>query len=407
MLFRPIHTSCSSTPAGYVEDQIKLSESYYQETLEERQQLIARWGPSPSQLQSFPTNVAEYTLWNYFPPAFQCPHRTRRIGTLADGGKWVCGLERIAAKKNCVIYSVGELRYVKFMFKPSCQLSILTGISKESSFEASLLEKVPGCQVYGYDYSVKSVRPIHLLQWNLCLIQLLRCSLAPRSKMFLHLRSVLTSGLTLWVASMPMARLTTPPSTPWQLSWSRTITLSSISLKLTSKVASLKRSSHSSRRTHLPPPSTHSQRKNEQAAELVAGYHSASYNWRFMPGAMMEITMIGHTSQGSCCGGRSWRRQVWDLSSQNRTLFISTLWGEWNPTCLRFVNDFGLVFCFPSSWFVIHHTVFIHQHSRFPWASVWSLLGMLINVRPKMQRSATLAHRTMFSSPSLPSFRHQ
>jgi hypothetical protein len=33
----------------------------------------------------------------------------QRIGTLGDGGKWVCGLERLEDKKDCIIYSVGAL----------------------------------------------------------------------------------------------------------------------------------------------------------------------------------------------------------------------------------------------------------------------------------------------------------
>ena len=32
------------------------------------------------------------------------------------------------------------------------------GINGESSFEADLLDRAPGCQVWGYDYSVDSVR---------------------------------------------------------------------------------------------------------------------------------------------------------------------------------------------------------------------------------------------------------
>lgn len=34
-----------------------------------------------------------------------------------------------------------------------------TGINGESSFEAEMLERTSGCQVWGYDFSVNSVRP--------------------------------------------------------------------------------------------------------------------------------------------------------------------------------------------------------------------------------------------------------
>jgi hypothetical protein len=35
---------------------------------------------------------------------------------------------------------------------------MLTGINGESSFESSLLKRAPGCEVWGYDYSVDNVR---------------------------------------------------------------------------------------------------------------------------------------------------------------------------------------------------------------------------------------------------------
>ena len=44
---------------------------------------------------------------DFFTAAFQCPHRVGRVGTLGDGGKWVCGLDRVARQKKCVIYSFG------------------------------------------------------------------------------------------------------------------------------------------------------------------------------------------------------------------------------------------------------------------------------------------------------------
>jgi len=44
---------------------------------------------------------------DFFIPAFQCPHKVERVGTLGDGGKWVCGLDRVAKQDKCVIYSFG------------------------------------------------------------------------------------------------------------------------------------------------------------------------------------------------------------------------------------------------------------------------------------------------------------
>ena len=37
-----------------------------------------------------------------------------------------------------------------------------TGINGESSFEAAMMKRAPGCEVWGYDYSVDSVRVPYL-----------------------------------------------------------------------------------------------------------------------------------------------------------------------------------------------------------------------------------------------------
>jgi hypothetical protein len=84
--------------------------------------------------------VSDRLPGDFFLPAFRCPHRVQRIGTLGDGGKWVCGLDRIAQqRKPCRIYSFG--------------------INGESSFEAALLEAAPQCEIWGYDFSVKTFGP--------------------------------------------------------------------------------------------------------------------------------------------------------------------------------------------------------------------------------------------------------
>ena len=80
-----------------------------------------------------------YTIWDFFPAAYNCPHEVERIGDMGDGGKWVCGVSRIAEKKDCVIYSVG--------------------INYESSFEEDLLSRTRHCQVWGYDFSVDAMGP--------------------------------------------------------------------------------------------------------------------------------------------------------------------------------------------------------------------------------------------------------
>ncbi|KAJ7222969.1 hypothetical protein C8J57DRAFT_1008832, partial [Mycena rebaudengoi] len=75
-----------------------------------------------------------YVLWDFFTPAFTCPFPdvSFTIGTIVDGGKWVCGLERVLQDRpNCIIYS---LNYQAPAF---------------SSFEQDMLMKSPGCRVYG------------------------------------------------------------------------------------------------------------------------------------------------------------------------------------------------------------------------------------------------------------------
>lgn len=88
------------------------------------------------------------------------------IGALGDGAKWVCGMERIEKKTDCVIYSVGAYDYP---YPPPIReiyiASVLAGLKGESSFESSVLERAPGCQVYGYDFGVASVRAFIVLDW--------------------------------------------------------------------------------------------------------------------------------------------------------------------------------------------------------------------------------------------------
>ncbi|KDQ10572.1 hypothetical protein BOTBODRAFT_36092 [Botryobasidium botryosum FD-172 SS1] len=123
------------------EQRIALAEELYQDVLDRRAELVRRFGPTVEDVEAFPTPSRRllYTLWDFFvvAPTF-CAHRMERIGTFSDGGKWVCGLERIAKKPDCVVYSFG--------------------VNDESSFEAEILGRT-NCTVYGYDFSVTKWGP--------------------------------------------------------------------------------------------------------------------------------------------------------------------------------------------------------------------------------------------------------
>ncbi|KAH9025474.1 hypothetical protein EDB84DRAFT_1440387 [Lactarius hengduanensis] len=69
------------------------------------------FGPSPpSEARLGESSVGDVVVlgaWDFFIPSFQCPHHVERVGVLGDGGKWVCGMERIAKQEECVIYLFG------------------------------------------------------------------------------------------------------------------------------------------------------------------------------------------------------------------------------------------------------------------------------------------------------------
>jgi hypothetical protein len=102
-----------------------------------RQSKNVRTTRSPSHHQTLPLTILPrfkqdgwfYTLWDFFIPAYSCPFPVRRIGNLGDGGKFVCGVEKVVERPGCVIYSLG--------------------INGDSSFEAALLSQSPTCSVYG------------------------------------------------------------------------------------------------------------------------------------------------------------------------------------------------------------------------------------------------------------------
>ncbi|CUA72614.1 hypothetical protein RSOLAG22IIIB_10182 [Rhizoctonia solani] len=123
-----------------IRHKLERQEDAYAQTVEERHAFIRKMGPTPDKVVPYPELASgkAYTLWDFFPPSFDCPYETTRLGTMGDGGKWICGLSRLMEKPDCVVYSAG--------------------ISTDSSFEADILRKTQ-CQVFGFDFSVNQFGP--------------------------------------------------------------------------------------------------------------------------------------------------------------------------------------------------------------------------------------------------------
>lgn len=89
------------------------SEAMFQRTLQQRHDLLAQFYPDRSTMTYFPdpdnADTLPFTIWEFFPATYNCPFEMQRVGSMGDGGKWVCGLSRYITNqvKPCVIYSFG------------------------------------------------------------------------------------------------------------------------------------------------------------------------------------------------------------------------------------------------------------------------------------------------------------
>jgi hypothetical protein len=104
--------------------------------------------------------VSHVATGDFYVPAFQCPHRVERIGQRGDGGKWVCGIDRVARQDKCVIYSFGLVPLSILSRLQYANSFCPTGVNDDSSYESTLLKRAPGCEIWGYDYSVHGVRVV-------------------------------------------------------------------------------------------------------------------------------------------------------------------------------------------------------------------------------------------------------
>lgn len=125
-----------------MKDFMKAAEASWAKTVKQRHDLIRKdWGtmdklPLYAATDSPSYGYSPYTVWDFTPASYGCPHEIERVGRMGDGGKWVCGMSKYEAlpkNKPCVIYSFG--------------------VRDESSFENEMLSRT-NCKVWAYDFSV-------------------------------------------------------------------------------------------------------------------------------------------------------------------------------------------------------------------------------------------------------------
>ncbi|KAF2241954.1 hypothetical protein BU26DRAFT_524601 [Trematosphaeria pertusa] len=157
----PLPQRSSNRKYPTLRERFALSEKSWLKSVELRKQMAVAHPDNP-QIPLFPAQSLDefgkypYTLWDFFPPTWTCPHDIQRVGRLGDGGKWVCGMsiyESIpapsAAPSRWGLSSPAQQGVVMYSF----------GINYESSFEAEMLERVPSLQIWGYDFSVDGWGP--------------------------------------------------------------------------------------------------------------------------------------------------------------------------------------------------------------------------------------------------------
>ncbi|PNS18199.1 hypothetical protein CAC42_7568 [Sphaceloma murrayae] len=141
-----------------------LAEHLHQSAVSSRTLMLSESGT-----RNFPDGyIFPYNVWDVVRPAYPCPHEVERVGTLGDGGKWVCGMARYEALFPPISSpSAGEKGGITRPGPPSASTTTTTtttmiiysfGVNDDSSFEAAVMART-NARVWGWDYSVEGWGP--------------------------------------------------------------------------------------------------------------------------------------------------------------------------------------------------------------------------------------------------------
>ncbi|CZR63962.1 uncharacterized protein PAC_13859 [Phialocephala subalpina] len=137
------------------------SESAWRSSVSLRHQMAAAHPLNPN-IPFFPAQHMSdfgkfpYTLWDFFPSTYTCPHDMQRVGRLGDGGKWVCGMSLYEAKPGLAV--TAQPHSSSSTSRPETIIYSF-GVNDESTFEAEMLARIPSAQIFAFDFSVSRFGP--------------------------------------------------------------------------------------------------------------------------------------------------------------------------------------------------------------------------------------------------------
>ncbi|PSK51984.1 hypothetical protein B9Z65_3251 [Elsinoe australis] len=133
-------TSTHSSQSVQLRERLDHAEELWKQSVQDRKLMTAESGK-----REFPDGyIYPYNLWDFTRPTFFCPYEIERVGSIGDGGKWVCGMshyQRMAPGPSRSTNPAPEMIMYSF------------GVNDDSSFEARMMERT-NTLIWGYDYSV-------------------------------------------------------------------------------------------------------------------------------------------------------------------------------------------------------------------------------------------------------------
>ncbi|GAB7366562.1 hypothetical protein MBLNU230_g8548t1 [Neophaeotheca triangularis] len=129
-------------PSADVAQRREHAEKLWLQSVSDRSVILEKFKPKAS----IADPLYPYNLWDFFRPTFFCPQDLERVGKLADGGKWVCGMsgyERVSPGPASGTNPVPDVIIYSF------------GVNDDSSFEAAMLSRT-NAEIWGYDFSVET-----------------------------------------------------------------------------------------------------------------------------------------------------------------------------------------------------------------------------------------------------------